>query len=68
MMLFGAGLQTPPMSPTAGLLPLQETCGQVPWLGQETGHNNDECLKNSEIPFSKSEVPCRKPQWSNPLP
>jgi hypothetical protein len=43
---FGAGLLTPPMRPTAGLLPHQETCGQRLWLGQpqlaavpETSHN-----------------------------
>jgi hypothetical protein len=56
MMLFGAGLLTPPMSPTAGLLPLRETFGQVPWLGQETGHNKDECLKKSEIQNPNSEI------------
>jgi hypothetical protein len=43
---FGAGLLTPPRWPTAGLLALRETLGQVPWLGPplfaavpETGHN-----------------------------
>lgn len=39
--MFGAGLLTPPESPTAGLqsVSASETCGPHRWLGRETGHN-----------------------------
>ena len=37
--LFGAGLLTPPMAPTAGLNALRETSGHALWLGPETGHS-----------------------------
>ncbi len=55
--MFGAGLRTPPRWLAAGLLAVRETFGQVPWLGQETGHNlRDYCADPTATVFSSRSV------------